>query len=131
MLVIPYSRQVPDEAFGCSQFGTGVISDTAAGKHITDTIYDDANPDQIETIAPTQMHRNVDLELLEADKEGTCSDFRPSTYSTLKAGRRLYQDIYHPTVYNLLHRQRGASRCRNLKRSFSSSPCPHQSLPRS
>lgn len=49
----------------------GVLIDDAAGDHITDTIYNDADPDQIETLADTQPHRNVDLELLKADKEGT------------------------------------------------------------
>lgn len=62
----------------------GVLIDDAAGDHITDTIYNDADPDQIETLADTQPHRNVDLELLKADKEGTSqfhfsSDY-PSSY---------------------------------------------------
>jgi len=35
-----------------------------------ETIYSDADPDQIETLALTQIHRNVDLELVHADKEG-------------------------------------------------------------
>ena len=47
-----------------------MLCDNAAGDYTTDTIYDDANPDQIETLADTQPHRNVDLELLNADKEG-------------------------------------------------------------
>jgi hypothetical protein len=44
--------------------------DHAAGDYTTDTIYDDANPDQIESLPDTQIHRNVDLELVKADKEG-------------------------------------------------------------
>lgn len=44
--------------------------DNAAGDRTTDTIYDDSNPDQIETLPDTQPHRNVDLELINADKEG-------------------------------------------------------------
>lgn len=48
----------------------GVLTDKAAGDYTTETIYDDSNPDQIETLADTQFHRNVDLELLRADKEG-------------------------------------------------------------
>jgi hypothetical protein len=44
--------------------------DDAVGDHTTDVIYDDSNPDQIETLADTQPHRNVDLALLKADKEG-------------------------------------------------------------
>ncbi|THU78648.1 NAD(P)-binding protein [Dendrothele bispora CBS 962.96] len=50
--------------------GTGVYVEQSGGMHSTDTVYDDANPDQIETLAPTQPHRNVDLEILAADKEG-------------------------------------------------------------
>lgn len=48
----------------------GVLIDDAVGYHTTDTIYDDANPEQIESLPDTQLHRNVDLELLKADKEG-------------------------------------------------------------
>ena len=47
-----------------------MLIDNAAGDHATDTIYDDANPDQIESLPDTQLHRNVDLELVKADKEG-------------------------------------------------------------
>jgi hypothetical protein len=36
-----------------------------------DTVYDDSNADQIETLAYEQPHRNVDLEITNADKEGT------------------------------------------------------------
>jgi len=50
--------------------GTGVLADDAKGKYSSDVIYDDLNPDQIETLAPTQLHRNVDLELVKADQEG-------------------------------------------------------------
>ena len=44
--------------------------DNAAGEYTIDTIYDDANPEQMESLPDTQLHRNVDLELLKADKEG-------------------------------------------------------------
>ena len=37
---------------------------------ISDTIHDDINPDQIETLPDTQIHRGG-LELIKADKEGT------------------------------------------------------------
>ena len=47
-----------------------MVADRAAGDFKTDIIYDDANPDQIESLAPTQPHRNVDLEILKADREG-------------------------------------------------------------
>jgi hypothetical protein len=48
----------------------GVLVDDAHGLKPTDVIYDDANPDQIETLPPTQPHRPVDLEIVQADKEG-------------------------------------------------------------
>lgn len=51
-------------------FSIGVLADTAGGMYAYDTIYNDADPDQIETLPPTQLHRNVDLELLNADKQG-------------------------------------------------------------
>ncbi|KAG6915860.1 hypothetical protein DXG01_009567 [Tephrocybe rancida] len=50
---------------------TGVLCDTAGGMYAYETIYNDEDPDQIETLAPTQMHRLVDLATIEADKKGT------------------------------------------------------------
>ncbi|KAF8994645.1 hypothetical protein BDQ17DRAFT_1331013 [Cyathus striatus] len=51
--------------------GTGVIADAAAGRYSPETvIYRDDDPDQLETIALTQIHRDVDLVLVQADKEG-------------------------------------------------------------
>ncbi|KAJ8072715.1 hypothetical protein PM082_016274 [Marasmius tenuissimus] len=50
--------------------GTGTLADDAAGMYTTDTVYDDADPDQIETLPYTKIHRNVDLEIVAADKEG-------------------------------------------------------------
>ena len=52
-----------------------MLIDNAAGDYATDTIYDDANPDQIESLPDTQIHRNVDLELIKADKEGAIAAF--------------------------------------------------------
>ncbi|KAJ3926616.1 MAG: NAD(P)-binding protein [Lentinula lateritia] len=49
---------------------TGVLSDNAAGMYLTDIIWDDANPDQIATLKPTQPHRPVDLKIVGADAEG-------------------------------------------------------------
>ncbi|KAF8907377.1 NAD-binding protein [Gymnopilus junonius] len=50
--------------------GTGVLADNAEGHSSTETIYDDSNPDQIESLPDSRPHRNVDLEILRADKEG-------------------------------------------------------------
>lgn len=44
--------------------------DNAAGLHETDVVYVDTNPEQIESLAPTALHRPVDLEVVAADKEG-------------------------------------------------------------
>lgn len=49
--------------------GTGVLIDDAKGLHSTDIIYDDMNPDQIDSLPPTQPHRNVDLTILKADRD--------------------------------------------------------------
>ncbi|KAJ7786956.1 NAD(P)-binding protein [Mycena olivaceomarginata] len=69
--------------------GTGVISDDAKGMHSDVTIYDDSDADQIETIAPTQMHRDVDLAITAADAKGYIKSYiiLPSTIYGLAAGR--------------------------------------------
>jgi len=78
--------------------GTGVLTDNAAGDHISDTIYDDANPDQIETLADTQLHRNVDLELINADKEGYVKVYiiLPSTIYGIATGEFVDRGIQNP-----------------------------------
>ncbi|KAJ6631943.1 hypothetical protein B0H10DRAFT_2314 [Mycena sp. CBHHK59/15] len=40
------------------------------GMFLGEIIHDDSNADQIESLAPTQPHRDVDLEIINADKEG-------------------------------------------------------------
>ncbi|CDO74489.1 hypothetical protein BN946_scf184979.g44 [Trametes cinnabarina] len=50
--------------------GTGVLTDDAKGMHPTDTIYSDLNVEQIKSIPPTALHRNVDLTIMEADHQG-------------------------------------------------------------
>ncbi len=49
---------------------TGVLADNAKGLYATDIIYDDTNADQIESLPDTQLHRDVDLAIVEADKQG-------------------------------------------------------------
>jgi hypothetical protein len=44
--------------------------DDARGMFATTTIYDDSDADQIESLAPTQLHRDVDLTITNADAEG-------------------------------------------------------------
>jgi hypothetical protein len=55
---------------------TGELTENAGGMFPSETIYNDEDPEQIETIAPTQPHRNVDLELVQADKEGIMQPLR-------------------------------------------------------
>ncbi|KAJ7485954.1 NAD-binding protein [Mycena latifolia] len=78
--------------------GTGVISDDAKGMHSDVTIYDDANADQIETLAPTAMHRNVDLAITQADAEGYVKSYiiLPSTIYGLATGRLVDMGIQNP-----------------------------------
>lgn len=53
-----------------TQFAKGVLSDKARGLYATETIYNDLDADQLETLARTQPHREVDLTVVEADKQG-------------------------------------------------------------
>lgn len=55
-------------------FFSGVLADNAAGMYPTDRVYDDASVEDIESLAPTQIHRNVDLAIVAADNSGTPPD---------------------------------------------------------
>ncbi|GLB40153.1 putative NAD-P-binding protein [Lyophyllum shimeji] len=50
--------------------GTGVLADDAAGMYASTKIYDDLNPDDIDSLPPTQLHRPVDMAVINADKKG-------------------------------------------------------------
>ncbi|KAI0635600.1 NAD-P-binding protein [Trametes polyzona] len=50
--------------------GTGVLVDDARGEYATETIYSDTNVEQIKSIPPTAIHRNVDLLVVDADTQG-------------------------------------------------------------
>ncbi|KAJ7470202.1 hypothetical protein B0H11DRAFT_2041801 [Mycena galericulata] len=50
--------------------GTGCLGDLANGEFSSQTIYNDLDVAQIETLPSTQPHRNVDLAIVEADKQG-------------------------------------------------------------
>jgi len=69
--------------------GTGLFADDAAGLRATETVWDDANPDQLEQLAPSAPHRNVDLEILQADKEGYVKAYliTPSTIYGVASGK--------------------------------------------
>ncbi|KAJ3566140.1 hypothetical protein NP233_g7179 [Leucocoprinus birnbaumii] len=69
--------------------GTGVLTDDAAGLRATEVVWDDANPDQIEQLPPTAPHRDVDLEIIEADRQGYVRAYliTPATIYGLASGK--------------------------------------------
>ncbi|KAJ7452814.1 NAD(P)-binding protein [Mycena latifolia] len=69
--------------------GAGVVFDDARGMHSEATVYDDSDADQIETLAPTQIHRNVDLAITQADTEGYIKSYiiLPAVIFGLATGR--------------------------------------------
>ncbi|CAL1702850.1 unnamed protein product [Somion occarium] len=50
--------------------GAAVLGDQAKGLHDSDVIYDDTNFEQIEALPPSQPHHDVDIAIVEADKQG-------------------------------------------------------------
>jgi nucleoside-diphosphate-sugar epimerase len=78
--------------------GTGVLADDAKGMFAYDTIYDDSDADQIETLLPSQIHRNVDLVNVNADKEGYVKSYiiLPSTIYGIATGRLVDKGIQNP-----------------------------------
>lgn len=71
------------------QSGTGVLTDDAAGLRASDTVWDDANPEQLDRLPPTAPHRDVDLELIHADDEGYVRVYivAPATIYGLASGK--------------------------------------------
>ncbi|KAF9492007.1 hypothetical protein BDN71DRAFT_1397353 [Pleurotus eryngii] len=69
-------------------FSVGVLFDDAEGMYHTDTIWNDADPAQITTIAPDRPHREVDLLIVNAGKEGYVRTYivLPSTIYGLAQG---------------------------------------------
>lgn len=69
--------------------GTGVLTDDAKGLYPTDTIYDDLNVVQLNSLPDTQFHRNVDLELLGGDEAGYVKTYiiLPSTIYGLASSK--------------------------------------------
>ncbi|KAH9889807.1 NAD-P-binding protein [Cubamyces lactineus] len=50
--------------------GTGFLTDDARGMYATDKVYHDSRPEEIESLPDTAFHRNVDLAIIGADREG-------------------------------------------------------------
>jgi len=69
--------------------GTGVLIDNAAGMYATDVVYSDLDLKQIESLQETQIHRNVDLAIVDADKQGYVKTYiiLPSTIYGQASGR--------------------------------------------
>jgi len=78
--------------------GTGVLTDKADGMHTTDVIYFDSNAEQIESLPDSQAHRNVDLEIVAADKEGYARTYiiLPSTIYGLAKGPLFSAGLANP-----------------------------------
>ncbi|KAJ7452847.1 NAD(P)-binding protein, partial [Mycena latifolia] len=78
--------------------GTGVLADDARGMHADATVYDDSDADQIETLAPTQIHRNVDLAITQADAEGYIKSYiiLPGVIFGLATGRLVDMGLQNP-----------------------------------
>jgi len=78
--------------------GTGVLIDDAMGMFAYDTVYNDCDADRIETLPPTQPHRNVDLEIVKADQEGYVKSYivLPSTIYGIATGKLVDLGIQHP-----------------------------------
>ncbi|KXN91706.1 hypothetical protein AN958_12558 [Leucoagaricus sp. SymC.cos] len=52
------------------QSGTGLLADNAAGMYATDKIWNDADANDIETLPDSAPHRDVDLAIIDADRQG-------------------------------------------------------------
>ncbi|KAJ7104365.1 NAD-binding protein [Mycena belliarum] len=78
--------------------GTGVLVDDAKGMHSTDTVYDDSDADQIETLGSNQPHRPVDKVITQADAEGYVRSYiiLPSTIYGIATGRLVELGIQNP-----------------------------------
>ncbi|KAI0043236.1 NAD-P-binding protein [Auriscalpium vulgare] len=68
--------------------GTGVLIDNAKGEYASETIYHDSDVAQIESLAPSQPHREVDVEVVAADQAGYVRTYiiLPSTIWGIGAG---------------------------------------------
>lgn len=47
-----------------------MLADKAYGEYPTDFVYSDLDIASIEALAPTQIHRDVDLTVIDADTQG-------------------------------------------------------------
>jgi hypothetical protein len=80
-----------------------VLADDAKGMHNNHTTYNDTNVEQIKSIPKDALHRNVDLELMKADEEGTSCIFNLShpSSSWVSLGYVRIYIILPSTIYGL------------------------------
>ncbi|KAF9469323.1 NAD-binding protein [Collybia nuda] len=78
--------------------GTGVLTDDAKGAYASEVIYDDTNLAQLETLPPTQLHRKIDLAIINADAEGYVRSYIiiPSTVWGLATGPLVDLGVQNP-----------------------------------
>ncbi|KDQ57352.1 hypothetical protein JAAARDRAFT_35980 [Jaapia argillacea MUCL 33604] len=78
--------------------GTAVLCDNAAGMYASDTIYSDTNVSQLESLPPTQLHRQVDLAVIAADLQGYIKSYivLPSTIWGIASGPLVDLKIQNP-----------------------------------
>ncbi|TFK72947.1 NAD-binding protein [Pluteus cervinus] len=78
--------------------GTGVLADNAEGEYAGDVVYDDSNADQIASLAPTQVHRPVDIAVTKADTDGYVKTYiiLPSTIYGIAGGKLVEEGIQNP-----------------------------------
>ncbi|KAJ7064724.1 NAD(P)-binding protein [Mycena amicta] len=69
--------------------GTGVLAEDSKGLRASEVVYDDSNAAQIASLPETQIHRNVDLAITNADAEGYIKSYivLPSTIYGVATGR--------------------------------------------
>ena len=65
-----YAALYVSVAHRLNYFLLGIIVDDTKGNSSTETVWDDTDVAKLDTIADTQLHRNVDILILAADKEG-------------------------------------------------------------
>jgi hypothetical protein len=68
--------------------------------YATDVVYSDLDLKQIESLPDTQLHRNVDLFIVDADKQGECRAIRSVLIPDLHYSYmlRLCEDVHYITV---------------------------------
>ncbi|KAI0071514.1 NAD-P-binding protein [Panus rudis PR-1116 ss-1] len=78
--------------------GTSLLNDDAKGLYTTEVIYDDSNADQMNSIPDNALHRNVDLAVVNADKEGYLRSYIiiPSTIYGIARNKLVDAGIVNP-----------------------------------